>query len=150
MVPIMLKERCTAATLLAPRFAPMEERIAVTQVPIFCPMIIGIVVPYVTAPVLQSACKMPTEADELWIAAVKTAPAATPRTGLLNIVRTLMNSGTSASGFTAELIISIPYINTAKPIKINPMSYFFSLFINIIKTIATAARIGENDIGFSI
>ena len=113
-------------------------------------MIIGMVVPYVTAPVLQRACKIPTEAEELWMAAVKIAPAATPSTGLLNMVSTFTNSGTSASGLTAELMISMPYMRTANPMRISPISYFFSLFMNIMKTIATAARIGENAIGFSI
>ena len=35
--------------------APIEESIAVIQVPMFCPMIIGSAVPYWTAPVTQSA-----------------------------------------------------------------------------------------------
>jgi hypothetical protein len=38
---------------------------AVAQVPIFCPSIIGIALPYVIAPVVDNACKTPTEADEL-------------------------------------------------------------------------------------
>ena len=103
--------------------------------------------PYVTEPVRQSACKIPTDADELWIAAVNTVPAATPSTGFENMVSMLTNSGTSFSGSTAELIISIPYISTAKPISIMPMLYFFSLFMNIMKTMATAASMGEKDIG---
>ena len=148
-MPIILKERCTAATLLAPLLAPIDERIAVTQVPIFCPMMIGMAVPYVTDPVRHSACRIPTEADELWIAAVNTVPAATPSTGFENMVRMLTNSGTSLSGSTAELIMSIPYISTAKPIRIIPILYFFSLFMNIMNTMAIAASIGENDIGFS-
>ena len=45
--------------------APILEIIAVTQVPIFCPMMIGNAVPVVTAPEIQSACKIPTDAEEL-------------------------------------------------------------------------------------
>ena len=66
---------------------------------------------------MHRACRMPTEADELWMAAVKSVPAATPSTGLENMVRILTNSGTSLSGSTEELIISMPYISTAKPMK---------------------------------
>ena len=36
-----LKYRCTSAALLAFLLVPILEIIAVTQVPIFCPMIIG-------------------------------------------------------------------------------------------------------------
>ena len=45
--------------------APIDEIIAVTQVPIFCPIIIGIAVLYPTAPVTHNACKIPTDAEEL-------------------------------------------------------------------------------------
>lgn len=79
----------------------MEEISAVTHVPMFWPMMIGRAALYFTAPVMQSACKIPTEADEDWMIAVSTAPAITPRIGLVNINRMFVNSGTSASGLTA-------------------------------------------------
>ncbi len=44
-VPITLKDRWTIAARLAFLFAPMEEIRAVTQVPIFCPMIMGMAAP---------------------------------------------------------------------------------------------------------
>lgn len=66
-------------------------------------MIIGRAALYFTAPVMQSACKIPTEADEDWMIAVSTAPAITPRIGLVNINRMFVNSRTSASGLTAPL-----------------------------------------------
>lgn len=44
---------------------PMLEISAVTQVPIFCPMMMGIAIPYVMLPVRESACRIPTEAEEL-------------------------------------------------------------------------------------
>ena len=38
---------------------------AVTQVPIFCPTMIGIAAPYVIAPVVVSDWRIPTDAPEL-------------------------------------------------------------------------------------
>lgn len=52
------------ATRLAFRLTPIELISAVTQVPIFCPIITGIAIPYVMDPVSANACKMPTEAAE--------------------------------------------------------------------------------------
>ena len=40
-VPMTLKYRCTMAARRALLFAPMDEISAVTQVPMFCPMMIG-------------------------------------------------------------------------------------------------------------
>ncbi len=45
VVPITLKDRCTMAARLAFLFAPTEESMAVTQVPMFCPMMMGIAAP---------------------------------------------------------------------------------------------------------
>ncbi len=45
--------------------APMQESNAVMQVPIFWPRMIGIAMLYVIPPVSESACRMPTEAEEL-------------------------------------------------------------------------------------
>ena len=48
IVPITLKARCTTAALLAFLLVPTDESIAVMQVPIFCPIMIGIAAPYDT------------------------------------------------------------------------------------------------------
>ena len=87
-------------------------------------------------------------ADDDWITAVSTAPAMRPKIGFENMVRIPVNSGTSANGFTASLMVSIPNIKTAKPIMIVPMSFFRSFFENIMKMMPMTARIGENDDGF--
>ena len=76
-------------------------------------------------PVEESACKIPIEALELWIIAVSTTPAKIPKIGLLKSVRKPVKLGSFASGATASLIISIPNIKIAKPIKIPPISFFF-------------------------
>ena len=52
--------------------------------------------------------------EELWMIAVRTAPAIIPRTGFENMVRIPVNSGTFASGFTAPLMVSIPVIRIAE------------------------------------
>ena len=44
-VPIMLNVKCTTAVRFAFLFAPNEEMIAVTHVPMFCPIIIGMALP---------------------------------------------------------------------------------------------------------
>ena len=107
--------------------APIQERRAVAQVPIFCPIIMGIAAPKEIAPVEESACKIPTEAEEDWIMAVSTAPATTPRMGLVNRVRMFANSGTFLSPETDELIMSIPVIRVAKPRRMRPVSFFLLL-----------------------
>ena len=148
VVPIMLNDKWTIAVLFAFLFAPNDEIIAVTQVPIFCPIMIGIALPYVTAPVEANAWSIPTEADELWITAVKNAPANTPNTGLLNITNIFLNSGTSLNPLTEPDICSIPNIKTANPKRIIPVSARFEFFFDIIIIKPIIARIGVNDVGF--
>ena len=60
----------------------------------------------------------------------------------------LVNSGTSASGSTAPLMVSIPNIRTAKPTMIIAMSFFFSLFANMMIATPIRARMGEKEFGF--
>lgn len=57
--------------------------------------------------------------------AVSAVPANTPRIGLENITRILVNSGMSASGCTAPDIISMPNIRIAKPSAIQAVSLRF-------------------------
>ena len=82
--------------------------------------------------------------------AVSTAPVITPKTGLLKYVRIFVNSGMSAKGLTAPLIADMPYISTAKPIMMDPISLFFPFFEAIIRTMPMIARIGEKALGLSI
>ena len=79
--------------------------------------------------------------------AVSTAPATTPSRGFENFTSIPVNSGTSASGSTAPLMALIPYIRIANPTKMVPTSFFFWLFVNMIRITPTRARIGENDVG---
>ena len=64
-VPKRLKYRCISPARFALLDVPTDEIRVVTQVPIFCPIIMGIAAPSVIAPPALNACKMPTDADEL-------------------------------------------------------------------------------------
>ena len=92
---------------------------------------------------------MPTEADELWISAVSSAPVSTPRTGLVNSVNSRVNSGTSASGLTAPDMASMPNIRIAKPSNIDPVLRSRSFFENMYIATPASARTGAKDDGFS-
>jgi hypothetical protein len=113
-------------------------------------MIIGIDIPMLIAPVDESACKIPTDADEDWITAVRSAPVRTPSKGLSNKVRIDANSGLLLRPDTADDIESIPYIRVAKPRRITPISFFLLLFEPINSTIPIRARIGVKDVGLNI
>ncbi len=76
------------------------------------------------------------------------APAIIPKIGFLNTVSMFVNSGTSARGLTAALMAPIPVISIAKPISIEPTTFFFSLFVNIKNIMPIKANIGEKDSGF--
>lgn len=69
-------------------------------------MMIGSAVAKLTDPVAQSACKIPTDADELWITAVRTVPAIRPKI-VGDMVWMLVNSGDPEAGSTAPL--TFPY-----------------------------------------
>ena len=128
---------------------PTEEIKAVTQVPMFWPMMMGTAAPKVMAPVEHSACKIPTEADEDWIMAVSTAPATTPKMGLENMVRILRNSGTSFNPATAPDIMLIPNIKVAKPSRMVAVSFFLVVLLGImISTMPISARMGVKEVGF--
>ncbi len=45
IVPMILKDKCTTAARFAFLFVPKEERMAVIQVPIFCPIMMGTAAP---------------------------------------------------------------------------------------------------------
>ena len=64
MVPMRLKPKWMHAARRAFLLVPMLDNIAVTQVPIFCPIIMGMAEPKVMAPVALKAWRIPTEAEE--------------------------------------------------------------------------------------
>ena len=97
---------------------------------------------------LYPGTKIPTDAEDDWITAVSTVPASTPKTGMENFRRIPVNSGTSARGLTAPLMVSIPNISTENPIRIVPISFFLASFKNIRKTTPIRASTCAKDVGF--
>ena len=63
-VPIILNIRCIMVVLFAFRLVPIEARIAVIHVPIFCPNRTNDAPLRSVKPLQASACKIPTDADE--------------------------------------------------------------------------------------
>jgi len=149
-VPMTLNKMCITATLLAFLFTPILEISAVAQVPIFCPMTIGMAIPHVMPPVSDRACSMPMDAAELWMMAVTPRPVRMPSSGLLKAVSMDSNFGESASGLIELLIRVMPYISMANPTRMFPISFFLLVLQTIIIMTPTSASIGENDSGFNI
>ena len=98
----------------------MAESITGQAAPTPMPRMIGKTVANVSAPVTDSACTIPMEADALCKMAVITTPSRIPRNGLANIVTAPVNAALSFSGETAALIVCMPTINTAKPSRMLP------------------------------
>ena len=59
-----------------------------------------------------------------------------------------VNSGTSASGSTALLMVSIPNIRMVKPSRMEATFFFFRSLENIIKITPITASTGAKDVGF--
>ena len=85
----------------------MRKRASLSA-PRFCPMMIGAAVAKVIAPVADSACRIPTEALELWISAVIPRPIRTPMTGFSKDRNSFWNAGDSRSGRKTSSIAVIP------------------------------------------
>ena len=90
-VPIRLKYRWINAARFAVLFAPILERIAVIQVPILVPRIIGIAEEKYIAPETDAACRIPTEALLLWMSAVTSMPSKTPTNGFAQVANISWN-----------------------------------------------------------
>ncbi len=79
-------------------------------------------------PVNESACKIPTEADELCMIAVMPNPISMPSKGFENFPINAMKDALSDRGDTAELITDMPNIRMAKLTNIEPRSVLFLLW----------------------
>ncbi len=95
-VPNTLNIRWMMVVRLALRLVPMEAKTAVIQVPMFCPKRTYTALSRPITPLRASACRIPTEAEEDWIRAVKAAPARMPTTGLEKVLTRLTKAGHSA------------------------------------------------------
>ena len=90
---------------------------------------------------------MPTEAEELWMIAVITAPTSTPRTGLVNITIKSRKACSSARPLTASDICSIPNIRMPNPSRMEAVSRLRREAISM--TMPTKAMMGEKVEGLS-
>ena len=79
--------------------------------------------------------------------AVSTAPATTPRMGLVNTSSSSRKLSMSFRPATAPLMVSMPNISVAKPRRISPVSFFLPLLPIIYSATPTSARIGVKDVG---
>ena len=120
VVPIRLNIRWMMVVRFAFLLVPIAARIAVIQVPIFCPNSTYTAFPRPINPLEARACRIPTEAEEDWIIAVKMAPARIHRIGLENLVSNATKASDSLRGIIAALIISIPTNRIPSPARISP------------------------------
>ena len=117
-VPIILNNRWITVVRFAFTFIPIDAKTAVIHVPMFCPNKTNTALESGIIPVDASACKIPTDAEDDWITAVKSAPTKIPRSGLSNFVIRLINASDSFKGDIAAPIISIPIKRIPSPAKI--------------------------------
>ena len=75
----------------------------------------------VMAPVTDSACTIPTAAEADCRMAVNTAPTRMPSRGLDRDCSVPVNQGILPRPDTAPLMVLMPNISTAKPIRMSPM-----------------------------
>ena len=101
----------------------------VKAVPMCAPRMMGMAEPKVTRPVLESACRMPTEAEEDWMITVATRPTSTPRMGLDIETKRFWNIALSFRGATPVSIRLMPVNRMPKPSMIWPMFFFFAFRI---------------------
>ena len=111
-----------------------------TAAPMAIPMMMGNATSKVTAPVMASACRIPTAAEALCRILVKAMPTRIPKKGLEKLVRMPVKASLSFSGATASLIADMPNINTAKPMRMLPIASvdcFFPAMRRMMPTMAT-------------
>ncbi len=127
--------------------APTLASMAVTQVPMFWPMMMGTAAAQVMAPVEERACKIPTEAEEDWITAVTPAPTSTPKMGFVMAWKSWAKAGSSRRGRTAASIWNMPVKSTPKPRSICPTSRRRSPLASIKRRMPAIAMAGARVVG---
>ena len=111
-------------------------------------MSMGNAIPMVIPPVAERACRIPTNALELWIRAQRRKPIKTPRKGLEKEVNRFLNSCDSFRGANTSSINDIPMKRTPRPRKM-PAIFFGRSFLALIRTRAPIPIImGAKEDGF--
>ena len=133
--------RYDSAVRLPSALAPIADSSTGTAAPMAIPIIIGNATSKLTAPVMASACKMPTAADALCKTLVKTSPTRIPRMGFEKSVIIPIKFSSDLSPETAPLIAFMPNIKTAKPISMPPTWRFDISEENIYRIMPMSATI---------
>ncbi len=116
-VPNTLNIRWMMVVRLALRLVPMEAKTAVIQVPMFCAEEDVYRAVQGRLPTKGQRCRIPTEAEEDWIRAVKPRPPEC-RQRVGEGAHQIDKGGHSRRGSMAEPIISIPIKSTPRPARI--------------------------------
>ena len=145
-VPMVLNTIWTTPVRLASLEEPMEQTIAVvTQVPRLIPMMMGYTNSKVITPVTDSACRIPTMAEELWMITVSTRPVTIPSIGRsLKYPIAFTKVSDSASGSTAAVIDIRPVNSTPKPRQIVPTFLDPPRLMNITRIMPRISAIGAS------
>ena len=98
---------------------------------------------------VDSACRIPTDAEDDWMIAVTPAPTSTPSTGLEIAANRSANCGRSASGATAPSMTDMPMNRIPKPVKISAISRVRRFFAIIIMITPTSTMIYARFFGLS-
>ncbi len=80
-LPMILKYRWMRAARLPSLEEPPMVSSGVKAVPMWAPSTMGMAELKVTRPVLDRACRIPTDAEDDWMMTVTTTPTRTPRMG---------------------------------------------------------------------
>ena len=112
--------RYESAVRLPSALAPIADSSTGTAAPMAMPMMMGNATSKLTAPVMASACKMPTAAEALCKTLVNAMPTMMPSKGFEKSVRIRTKFSSSLSPETAPLMAFMPNIRTAKPMSMPP------------------------------
>ena len=123
---------------------PIDAKIAVIHVPIFCPNNTKAASWKLITPLNANACRIPTEAEDDWMTAVKIIPAMIPISGLENLVIRLIMVDTHEVVPMESPIMFIPTNKIPRPAMISPTNCTFSFFENTTSATPINAINGAN------
>ena len=126
-LPMMLKYRWISAARLPSLEEPPMVSSGVNAVPMWAPRMMGMAELKVTRPVLDNACRIPTDAEEDWMTTVTTTPTRMPRMGFVMVTNRFWNTALSRRGATPVSIRLMPVNRMPKPSMIWPMFFFLAL-----------------------
>ena len=116
----------------------------------FCPNVIKTADCQFTMPLIASICKIPTDAELLWMIAVTARPTKIPKSGFCPSTRKDSEKiGASRYGSIEPDMKERPINRSAKPIRTSAPSFFLWLFANIVMNAPIPKRTGAKNSGFN-